>query len=127
MNPGIDAVCELAHLGYRFTLNGEKIKATFHGPGKPNSSQVRPLLESVRAHKAEVLQHLAQKTQAFPDRAITCFECGHFSPGKSPNPTQAWGQCHKYGKGRFGVAVACRAAMDGVSSPGARSDDSLHG
>jgi hypothetical protein len=123
MNPGIEAVCELTHIGYRFTLNGGNIKARYHGTGEPDPSRVSPLLEVVRKHKVEVLQYLAQKTQVPPDHALTCFECGHFSPGKSPNPTQAWGWCHKWGKGRFGVAVACGAVIDGVSF----ADDSLHG
>jgi hypothetical protein len=116
LNPGIEAVCELASMGYRFTLNGEKIKAIYHGPGEPDPSQVRPLLEAVRAHKGEVLRRLAQKLPVpSPDHAMTCFKCGHFSPGQSPNPTQAWGQCHKWGKGRFGCAMACEAVMEGIS------------
>ena len=114
MNPGIEAVCELAHLGYRFTLNGGNIKAKYHGPGEPDPSQVRPLLEAVKAHKVEDLRYLTQETQVTKDRAITCFECGHFSPGKSPNPGQAWGWCHQRGRGRYGCALACAAVMEAI-------------
>jgi hypothetical protein len=58
MNPGIEAVRKLAHLGYRFTLNGEIIKAKYHGPGEPDPDTVRPLLEVVKAHKPEALYFL---------------------------------------------------------------------
>jgi hypothetical protein len=56
MNPeAIQAVRKLAHLGYRFTVNGEKIKAKYHGPGEPDPDTVRPLLETVKAHKPEAI------------------------------------------------------------------------
>lgn len=57
-NPGIEAVRKLAHLGYRFTLNGDFISAKYHGSGPPNLDTVQPLFETVRAHKAEVLYFL---------------------------------------------------------------------
>ena len=58
MSPGIEAVRKLAHLGYRFTVNGETIKAKYHGPGEPDPDTVRPLLETVKAHKPEALYFL---------------------------------------------------------------------
>jgi ribosomal protein S27AE len=57
-NPGIEAVRKLAHLGYRFTLNGETIKAKYHGSGKPDPETVRPLFETVKAHKPEAVYFL---------------------------------------------------------------------
>lgn len=54
MNPGIEATRRLAHLGYRFTVNGETIKARYEGPGDPDPGQVRPLLDLVRQHKEDV-------------------------------------------------------------------------
>jgi hypothetical protein len=42
---GIEAVCKLAHLGYRFTVNGESIKAKYEGPGEPDPAQVAPPAE----------------------------------------------------------------------------------
>ena len=42
MNPGIEATLKLVHMGYRFTVNGEAIKARYEGPGDPVPSQVRP-------------------------------------------------------------------------------------
>ena len=59
MNPeAIGAVRKLAHLGYRFTVNGETIKAKYHGPGKPDPDTVRPLLETVKANKPEAIYFL---------------------------------------------------------------------
>lgn len=58
MNPGVEAACKLAHLGYRFAVNGETIKAKYHGPGEPDPDTVRPLLETVKAHKPEALYFL---------------------------------------------------------------------
>lgn len=58
MNPGIEALRKLAHLGYRFTVNGEIIKAKYEGPGDPDPAQVRPLLETIKTHKPEVVDFL---------------------------------------------------------------------
>ena len=58
MNPGIEAVRKLAHLGYRFQVNGETIKAKYHGPGEPDPGTVRPLLATVREHKPEAIYFL---------------------------------------------------------------------
>lgn len=57
-NPGIEAVRKLAHLGYRFTVNGETIKAKYEGEGDPDPYQVRPLLETIKANKQEALYFL---------------------------------------------------------------------
>lgn len=54
----IEAVRMLAKIGYRFTVNGETIKAKYHGPGKPNPDTVRPLLETVKEHKPAAIYFL---------------------------------------------------------------------
>jgi len=116
MNPGIDAVQKLTHLGYRFTVNGEIIKAKYEGPGAPDPAQVRPLLALVKEHKSVVMGFLARKLQT-SERVLTCYECDHFQPAAdSPNPTQAWGHCGKLNKGRYGVAMACGAVLRGEGS-----------
>ena len=38
-NPGIEAVRKLAHMGYRFTVDGETIKAKYDGPGEPDPTR----------------------------------------------------------------------------------------
>lgn len=53
-NPGIEAVLKLTHLGYRFTVNGETIKARYEGEGTPDPAQVRPLVDLMKAYKDEV-------------------------------------------------------------------------
>ena len=57
-NPGIEAVRKLGHLGYRFTVKGETIKAKYEGDGDPDPGQVRPLLNVVKAHKPVVVDFL---------------------------------------------------------------------
>ncbi|MBM4289756.1 MAG: hypothetical protein FJ135_16725, partial [Deltaproteobacteria bacterium] len=74
MNPGIEAVRKLALMGYRFTVNGETIKAKFEGPGDPDPAQVRPLLALVKKYKPQVISYLAQRPQA-TERVLTCYEC----------------------------------------------------
>lgn len=100
-NPGAEALRELADMGYRFTVNGETIKARYAGPGKPDPGQVRPLLARVKEHKAEAIGFLA----------LTCADCPHFSAYPGLNPRQAWGRCLKRGRGRFGCATPCKAAL----------------
>jgi hypothetical protein len=57
-NPGIEAVQSLTNMGYRFTVNGETIKAKYRGPGKPDPETVWPLFDLLKAHKNEVLSFL---------------------------------------------------------------------
>jgi hypothetical protein len=105
-----EAVLKLSALGYRFEVAGEKVRWCFEGPGKPDPSQVRPLLDLVKEHKPEVLAYLSRPIPT--ERVLTCYDCGHFHPAvSSPNPTQAWGSCQKSGKGRYGCAMACEAIM----------------
>ena len=109
-NPGIEAVRKLADMGYRFTVNGETIKAKYDGPGKPDSAQVRPLMALVNEHKVAAIGFLTRKAQP-SERVLTCADCPFFSASCGPNPQQAWGRCLKRGRGRFGCATACEAAL----------------
>jgi hypothetical protein len=104
MRPG-EAIVNLSRKGFKFEVAGDKLRYRYEGPGDPNPGQARLLLEVVKAHKAEALRFLA-------NHAFTCFECKHFSPGQSPNPTEALGRCHKSGEGRFGCAMACEVGRD---------------
>jgi hypothetical protein len=104
MNPGIEAVCKLANLGYRFTVNGDTIKAKYEGPGKPDPDTVRPLLEAVKAHKPDVLVYLSRP--AMPERILTCADCG-FHEYQGPNPAHGWGLCTFNGKWCYGLRRAC--------------------
>ena len=103
---GLIAVQKLSDLGYRFQVVGDTLLFKWEGLGKPDPSQVRPLLALVKEHKPEVLAYLSRPTS--PERILTCFECNHFrSAVNSPNPTQAFGLCKKLDRGRYGGAMAC--------------------
>jgi len=108
-NPGIEAVRTLASLGYQFTLAGETIKAKYYGNGKPDPDTVRALLETVKAHKPDVLTYLSKP--APQERILTCADCHNFEPNNGSNPRQGWGKCLKRARGRFGCATACAEAF----------------
>ncbi len=92
-NPGIWAIQKLAHLGYGFKVSRNTIRASYEGQKDPDPAIVRPLLALVKEHKGEVIDYLARKPQS-PERILTCFSCGYFSPAvSSSNPAQAWGCC----------------------------------
>jgi len=46
-----------------------------------------------------------------PQEQVTCFQCRQFKPNDGPNPRQEWGWCLKRGRGRYGCATACEAAV----------------
>ena len=50
----IDAVKELADLGYRLEVVKDKLRYRFVGRGTPDPERVFPLLEVVKNHKAKV-------------------------------------------------------------------------
>ncbi len=58
MNPGIEAVRKLAHMGYRPHLEGESIRLRYEGQDAPDPAAVSPLLDLVRQHKDAVLYFL---------------------------------------------------------------------
>ncbi len=108
-NPGIEATRKLAQIGYRFTVNGETIKAKYHGPGKPDPKAVRPLFAVVKEHKPDVLAYLSKP--AMPERVLTCADCG-FHKYTSPNPRQGWGYCALKARGCYGLRAACEEAVN---------------
>jgi len=71
---GVEAVKKLASLGYRFELAGDRVRYQYQGPGEPDPAQVRPLLETVKANKPDVLVYLSKPTT--PERILTCADCG---------------------------------------------------
>ena len=111
MSPGIEAVRTLAKIGYRFTVNGENIKAKYEGPGKPDPAQVKPLFETVKAHKPDVLTFLSKP--APQERILTCADCG-FHKYQGPNPAHGWGLCTFNGKWCYGLRRACNEGRQNI-------------
>ena len=57
-NLGIEAVQKLAHMGYRFSVNGDKIRGSYEGQGDPDPAVVSPLVDLVHQNKDNVLLFL---------------------------------------------------------------------
>ncbi len=70
---GLIAVRRLKAMGYRFQVDGEALCYEWQGTGKPDPSQVRPLLALVKEHKPEVLAYLSQKQK---NHALEKCSCG---------------------------------------------------
>jgi hypothetical protein len=100
----IEAVRKLSSLGYRFELAGDRLRYQYHGPGKPDLDTVRPLLETVKVHKPEVLAFLSKP--AMPERILTCFECP-MHEHDTVNPPAGWGRCTLKKRGCYGLRPAC--------------------
>ena len=100
----IEAVKKLSSLGYSFELAGDRLRYRYEGPGKPDTDSVRPLLETVKAHKPEVLSYLVNQTM--PEQTLTCADCG-FHRYSGPNPAHGWGCCTFKEKGCYGLRRAC--------------------
>lgn len=52
----MDTIGKLRSFGYSVTLDGGKLRYTYHGKGDPLSNEITPLLEILKIHKAEILQ-----------------------------------------------------------------------
>jgi hypothetical protein len=100
----IEAVRKLSSLGYRFELVGDRLRYQYHGPGKPDTDMVRPLLETVKAHKPDVLAYLSKPVP--PEHILTCADCS-FHEYTGPNPAHGWGRCNYKDKGCYGLRRAC--------------------
>jgi hypothetical protein len=82
MNPSIFwPLMKLAHRGYWFRVSGGTIQAKYHGPGKPDLAEVKPLFEVIKAHKPEVVSYLTllseiiQNHPGRPSPPATCESC----------------------------------------------------
>jgi hypothetical protein len=113
LNPK-EALQELMNLGYHFQVEGEDLNYWFEGQDCPDPQQVEPMLELIREHKTETLAFLEEL-------APSCYECGHFLPANSPNPTEAWGRCSKQAGGRYGCALTCGDFTKGRDKPERRA------
>jgi hypothetical protein len=109
MSPGIEAVSKLSRLGFAFEVNGDRVRYRYQGPDIPDPAQVRPLLETVKAHKSDVLAYLSKP--AMPERILTCADCS-FHEYTGPNPAHGWGLCTYKDKGCYGLRRACSEYKD---------------
>ena len=69
----------LREIGYTLAADGENIKCSWRGAGKPDPNTVYPLLEELRSHKAEALAALREET-AEPSPYPDPFDEGSYSP-----------------------------------------------
>ncbi len=54
-------ISKLKNLGYELCIDGEKLKYRYTLPGDPPADKVKPLLDELREHKAEVIAQLKFK------------------------------------------------------------------
>jgi ribosomal protein S27AE len=54
MRPG-EAVINLSRMGFKFEVAAGKVRYRYEGSGEPDPHQAMPLLETLKAHKDEVL------------------------------------------------------------------------
>ena len=54
---------ELKAIGYKVTLKGDKIRATYILPGNPPVDRIKPLLDELRNHKEDIISHLRFKDE----------------------------------------------------------------
>ena len=64
-----------------------------------------------RQNHERVLQVQPLTSPGSQEHVLTCADCPHFEVNQGPNPRQGWGRCAKRGKGRYGCAMACEAAL----------------
>lgn len=81
MNPGIEAARQMAHLGYKFEMVGEKATFKYEGVGPPDLDMVRPLVAAIREHKPDVLAYLSKPAPPEPDTPEPC------APKEKPKKT----------------------------------------
>jgi hypothetical protein len=64
-----------------------------------------------RQNHEPVPQVQPSKSPATQVGVLTCADCSYFETNHGPNPRQGWGKCLKRGRGRYGCAAACEAAL----------------
>ena len=62
----IDVLDRLRDIGYKVTASGDRLRCRWQGPGKPDPSVVRPLLDELRERKAEALASIRGEEQLAP-------------------------------------------------------------
>lgn len=73
------AVQKLTAMGYRFQIEGDALRYEWHGSGKPDANEVKPLFGVIKEHKREVLSYLTA--------LVTCRACDHSQVG------DGWAMC----------------------------------
>lgn len=70
---GLVAVQKLTAMGYTFQVEGDGLRYEWHGSGKPDAAEMKPLFGVIKEHKREVLSFLAA--------LVTCRACDHAQVG----------------------------------------------
>ncbi len=56
-----EEIAQMESLGYSLTLDNEKIKYIYGGEVSPDPAQIRLILENLKIHKGEVVEHLRKQ------------------------------------------------------------------
>ena len=62
----MDVVARLREAGYWVRVEGDRIKCSWQGQGKPDPDTVKPLIDELRQHRAEVLETLREESVVDP-------------------------------------------------------------
>ena len=122
------ALIKLQRLGYELKVKGEDIRFTWNGPGYPDASKVRSLLDELKANKEAALAYLRRveesRKHSQQERGISLKDVLEAFPGSEIIEVRAsgdetpWGKkalAQKAGSGKWGGVVVVLIA--GLLSP----------
>lgn len=78
----MNVLTDLKSLGYEVTLRGDNVKLSWKGQGDPDPILIKPYLDELKAHKAEVIEVLKASNRngepGFDYKALTLMTLSEF-------------------------------------------------